>query len=165
MADDETPDTLLNRLDRIFLTCLGAGFAGLVLIVLYQVVVRMIIRLPAVWTLELAQLVFTWLIFIGAIAAYYKGAHYRVDFVGEGWPRLNALVDLISTVIAGVVSAMLMYAGWLFVLRALPRTNPALGISEAWFYIPLPIFGLAVVIITLSRLGRRLQAVAAAFRR
>lgn len=117
---------------------LAIGFAGLILVVLAQVVARNVLQVPMIWTLDLAQLLFAWCIFIGAALAFRHGAHYIVNLWSDG-----STPDFCSTWISMVFSAVVIYVlifnGMKMSLIGLNRESPSLGLSEFWFFVPIPI--------------------------
>ena len=127
--------------ERIVATLLWIGFAALVLTVGMQVLARNVLHVPMVWTLDLAQLLFAWLIFVGAAIAYRRGVHYRIDLLPEGWTRAGTALDILGALAALIVVFVLVRYGWMLTgMRATSRVQ-ALGLSEAWFYAAIPTSG------------------------
>ena len=143
--------TRLNTLlERFFGAILAALFAGLILVVFLQVVARNILRVPMIWTLDMAQLLFSWCIFLGAALAFRHGQHYIVDI----WPRagrFNFLLLIVPFLASAVVIYVLVRNGALMAEIGLNRTSPALGISEFWFFLPIPLGGLCMALFLLER--------------
>ncbi|WP_366653638.1 TRAP transporter small permease [Fodinicurvata sp. EGI_FJ10296] len=125
---------------------LGMGFLALIMTVGLQVAARNVFRIPLIWTLDLAQLLFSWLIFIGAAMAFRRGVHYTVDIVPEGWATLSAVLRVIGILASAVVIYVLIRYG--FVLVGIRQTGliQSLGISRAWMFLPLPICGLLMLV-------------------
>lgn len=135
---------MLNRLNnalvRVFGYALSGLFAGLIFVVFIQVVARNILQVPMIWTLDMAQLLFSWCIFLGAALAFRQGQHYVVNI----WPqrgRFNALPVIVPVVASAIVIYVLVWNGFLMSQIGLNRTSPALGISEFWFFVPIPLGG------------------------
>ncbi|WP_163272166.1 TRAP transporter small permease [Chelativorans alearense] len=120
---------------------LWIGFLVLVVTVGLQVGVRNIFKLPLIWTLDLAQLLFSWLIFIGAAVAFRRGAHYMVDIWPEDWARFRAVLDIIAIAAAAVVIYVLIVHGWTLVDIRRTSTVASLGISHSWMFLPMPLSG------------------------
>ncbi len=130
-----------DGLERCVVTALWMGFAALVLTVGMQVLARNVLQLPMIWTLDLAQLLFTWLIFVGAAIAYRRGVHYRIDMVPSGWRKADLMLDVLSYVAGAIVVYVLVRYGWMLTdIRSSSRVQ-ALGLSEGWFYAAIPVSG------------------------
>jgi len=152
--------TVLSRLggalDRLVITLLSAAFAGLVVTVGLQVLARNVLKIPLIWTPDVAQILFTWLIFVGAALAYRRGAHYAIDLVPDGMPRLGRALDLVSDAAALlVVFVMVRYGAMLTEMRASGEIA-SLGISAAWGYLAIPVGGALTGIFLLEKVVRDL---------
>lgn len=139
----------MTRLNKALETLLGwfvgATFAALIVVVAIQVLARNLFSLPMIWTLDLAQLLFAWCIFIGAGLAFRQGSHYIVDL----WPdagRLNWIPFLAAFAASAVVAYVLIFHGTEMVELMGRRKSQALGISRSWFFVPIPICGLLVAL-------------------
>lgn len=139
--------TLMTRLNTALETLLGwfvgAVFAGLIAVVAIQVLARNLFALPMIWTLDLAQLLFAWCIFVGAGLAFRQGAHYIVDL----WPAEGRLswIPVLAGFAAGVVVAyVLIRHGAEMVDLMARRKSQSLGISRSWYFVPIPICGLLI---------------------
>ena len=130
-----------QQLERTCLWLLATGFALLIATVTLQVASRNLFKVPIIWTLDVAQLLFSWLIFLGAAVAFRRGGHYAIDIIPEHWAGISAGVNLVGIVLSGLVIFVLVYFGWDFTRIGLTRTAPALEISEAWYFLPIPLGG------------------------
>lgn len=144
---------MLNRFNtalvRIFGYALSGLFAGLILVVFTQVVARNILQVPMIWTLDMAQLLFSWCIFLGAALAFRQGQHYVVNI----WPqtgRFNVLPVVVPILASAIVIYVLVWNGFAMSQIGLNRTSPALGISEFWFFVPIPLGGLCMALFLLE---------------
>ena len=135
---------------------LALAFAGLIAVVFIQVAARNVFQMPMIWTLDLAQLLFAWCIFIGASLAFRQGAHYIVNL----WPG-TGFMDVLSTrmslVFSGIVVFVLISNGVKMSLIGLNRESPALGISEFWFFVPIPAGGVLMLLFLLEHALRELK--------
>lgn len=128
---------LLGRVPLHITRALAATIIGvLVVVVGGSVILRMVGVVPSGST-ELATLLFTWAIYIGAFLALIEGEHLAVTVATDrlkGRAFLGALVlaDLLVLVFAAVVAL----EGYTYVQLALGsiRVTPSLGISPAWQY-------------------------------
>lgn len=137
-----------------FLTWLG--FAALIITVSLQVLARNVLQVPMIWTGDVAQLLFGWLIFIGAALGFRKGAHYRVNMIPADKPTLNAAADLISFIAGICVAWLLLRYGWELASIRATATIQSIGISRFWMFLPLPISG-ALLFLYLGEMALRVR--------
>ncbi|MEM8663293.1 MAG: TRAP transporter small permease [Pseudomonadota bacterium] len=154
-------ERLGSALERVILVIMSAGFAALVVTVGLQVLARNVIKIPLIWTLDVAQLLFAWLIFVGAALAYRRGAHYRIDIVPEGRTGISRVLNLLSDVAALAVVFVLVRYGFTITQMRSRGEVPSLGISEAWFYASIPVGGILIGIFLAEKVVRHLFAPAA----
>ena len=123
---------------------LSGAFAVMIFIVFMQVLNRNVIGISLVWTLDVAQLMFSWCIFIGAALALRWNEHYTLDLFPSEWRVVNSLVKIFSHIAVSIVVAILVVNGWLFTEIGLNRVATGLEISEFWFFLPIPLGGAAM---------------------
>ncbi len=143
--------TFGDALDRIFQMVLACMFAALIIVVFMQVAARNILMVPMTWTLDLAQLLFSWCIFLGAAFAYRRGGHYLVNLWPDDSP-LNIIPKVATYLAAGVVVYVLVWHGAIMSQIGLNREALSLNISEFWFYLPIPICGALIGLFTIESL-------------
>ena len=148
-----------NALVRVVEAGLWLGFLALIITVGLQVVARNVFRIPLIWTLDVAQLLFSWLIFIGAAIAFRKGAHYTVDILPASKAWLNAVLAVVGFLAAALVTYVLIVPGFTLVSIRTGGSIPSLGISTLWLYLPIPLAGLILAVFLVealvARIGRR----------
>lgn len=150
-------ERLGGAVDRLVITLLSAAFAGLVVTVGLQVLARNVLKIPLIWTPDVAQILFTWLIFVGAAVAYRRGAHYAIDLVPDGMPRLGLTLDIVSDAAALlVVFVMVRYGAMLTNMRSSGEIA-SLGISAAWSYAAIPAGGALIGLFLLEKVVRDLS--------
>lgn len=120
---------------------LWAGFLAMIVTVTLQVTARNVLGLPFIWTLDLAQLLFSWLVFIGAAVAFRRGAHYTVDIWPEDRPRLDAALRIIGYLGAALVIFVLVRYGLNLTRIRWNGSVQSLGISSGWMFVPIPLGG------------------------
>ena len=136
-----------NRtLDHVVQKLLACLFGGMIVVVFLQVFARNVLEVPLIWTLDLAQLLFSWAIFIGAALALRWNAHYNLDLIPKSWKVVDALLTIICHLGSIAVVALLVYNGAIFADIGLTRTAVSLGISEFWFFLPIPIGGVCMAL-------------------
>ena len=156
--------TFNKRLERVLLVALAALFAVMICDVFLQVFARNVLKIPLVWTLDVAQLMFSWTIFIGAAVALRWNAHYHLDLLPVSWKRSNAVLRIFSNVAAICVVGVLLVNGWKFAEIGLNRISPAMEISEFWFFLPIPLGAAIMACFLLELVPDCLGAAANTFR-
>ncbi len=122
--------------------------AGLVFIVLAQVLFRYALRIPVPWTEELARFLLVWITFIGAAAVQADDSHLRIDWVmAKMGPRSNLILALVRAILyllfaicvfLGTVASMKV--AWPYSAASMPK------LSMAVFYVPLAFCSLFIAI-------------------
>ncbi|AVO38653.1 TRAP transporter small permease [Pukyongiella litopenaei] len=139
-----------DAVTRLVEILLSIGFFLLIVTVAYQVIGRALLSLPAIWTLDLAQLLFTWLIFVGAAVALRRHAHYSVDILPERWTVITRPLAALGIVAAAVVIYVLVIPGWQLASLRSTAVIPSLGLSMFWLFLALPVSGALMALYTIE---------------
>ena len=137
---------LNDRLEQALRALFALLFALLIVVVFAQVTARNVLEIPSIWTLDAAQLLFAWTIFLGAAVALRHGAHYRLELVPPGWARTNLALDGVAHLAAVVVVLVLLRHGLVFAEIGLRRTSPTLRLAGTWFFAPIPLGAAAMAL-------------------
>lgn len=117
-----------------------SALAALTGSVLWGVLTRYVTERPAVWTTELSGILFTWVVFIGAMTAYRNDEHIRVTLLLDLMPdRIRAVVERLVDL---VVLVFLIYVTWLALVmmhEGATRPSPVLDIPFSWVYLAVVI--------------------------
>ena len=108
----------------------------LLISVLWGVLTRYVTERPAVWTTELSGILFTWVVFIGAMTAFRDGHHIRVTLFIDILPVVAKKVLLKFGDI--LILAFLVYVSYLSILmmqKGATRPSPVLDIPFSWVYL------------------------------
>ena len=135
---------------KILSFLLEVSMGLLVLDVLLGVVSRYVVGKQVSWTEELACLLLVWSSFFGIALAFNSRAHLGIDLIVNmmgNAPKKTAstiahLVTLAFTVVA------FLYGGCFLLHKAAfvtPNVMPALQISDAVMYLPIPVCGLFIL--------------------
>ncbi|MDQ0313623.1 TRAP transporter small permease [Amorphus orientalis] len=122
------------------------GFAAMIATVALQVLARNVLGVPMIWTGDVAQLLFTWLIFVGAAVGLRSGVHYVVDLLPDNRPWMKAAADWLSLLAGVAVAYMLLRYGWMLAEVRSTGTVQSLGISRFWMFLPLPASGALMLV-------------------
>ncbi len=85
----------------------------IVLVLVYEVVMRYVLNQPTIWVHELTQFLFgPYFLFAGAYCLLYK-AHVSVDIVYTRFPaRMKAIMDLVTSILFFLACVVLVWKGW-----------------------------------------------------
>ncbi len=145
-----------DRLARALLVPIGIGF---IFIVFLGVLARYVFQAPIIPSVELARIGFVWSAFLGAAICLKGERHTQFLFLLDklvGRPRRTVIVaiDLIS-----VGFFLLLVPKGLEMVRAVQDTYfPALGWSQLWLYLPLPLSGAFMLVHATAFLARDVSA-------
>jgi TRAP-type C4-dicarboxylate transport system permease small subunit len=114
----------------------GLGFVAVVAITLYNVVNRYVFRQSGVWAPELAGVIFAWVVFLGASAAWKHHMHVSIDVVVT---RLDRRARRATRILAkSVMVVFLAYTTWLaakITVSSYLRETPVLRIPFSYIYV------------------------------
>ncbi|WP_142847178.1 TRAP transporter small permease [Telmatospirillum sp. J64-1] len=130
--------------------------AGLLLIVGcsmgLQIILRTLFSMPLGWPEELAQFLFIWASFFGAIGAIKRMELIRVEYFFARLPgSLQVLVRLLILIAICAFLALLGWKGWQLANRT-SFAATALPITWAWAYSAIPAFS-AIAALRLLQAG------------
>ena len=131
--------TFNKHLDRILMYSLAFLFAVMIADIFLQVIARNILHLALTWTPDIAQLMFSWTVFLGAAAAIRRGAHYHLDLLPRHFKVGNAVLMMTCHLGAVFVVGILLLNGWEFLGLGMTRSPQALPMTEFWFFLPIPL--------------------------
>ena len=144
---------IADFIDRLVRGILALLFAGLIAVVAFQIAARNILLISAPWSLDVAQLLFSWCIFLGAGLAFRYREHYTVNL----WPAHSPL-DIIPGIAAFLASVAVIFVlirhGIAMSGIGLNRLSLSLNISEFWFYLPIPVCGFLMALFQFEKLTK-----------
>jgi TRAP-type C4-dicarboxylate transport system permease small subunit len=96
---------------------------------------------------ELARLGFVWSCFLGAALGVKRSSHIRfVFFLEKCGPGGGALLRLGVSLLCTAFFAFLLVKGVEMTQRVYDTFFPALGFSQLWLYLPLPVSAAVMLI-------------------
>ena len=134
----------VDRLVRMIAIPIGIGT---ILIVFFEVLMRYVFRAPIITSIELARLGFVWSCFFGATICVKREKHVKFVFLIErfgvpGQRVIRICVDFLSI----SFFAFLLAKGFQMVQAVQYTYFPALGFSQLWLYLPLPLNALFMLV-------------------
>lgn len=152
MSETGKPDTIgrlldgiANMIDAILRVIIVAGFSGMVVCVVWQVMSRYILRAPSIYTDEIARFLFIWMALIGGAYTFGKGRHLAIEILApalSGWRKQLAQL-IVIVIIAFFAVAVMVNGGSALVARTLAngQVSPALQMPMGYIYVAIPISG------------------------
>ncbi len=132
-------NALLNRWVERLLAVFGMTMAAVVAL---QVVCRYLFNNSLFWSEEVARYLLVWLTFLGAAAAYYRGAHPGIDvlssYLGPGLRRGKAVaVHLVCL----AFFLVMIWQGAVFSHFVRLQTSPSLALPMWLVVLAIPLGG------------------------
>lgn len=113
-----------------------SALSVLVLSVLWGVLTRYITERPAVWTTELSGILFTWVVFIGAMTAFRDGRHIRVTLLVDIMPPpAQTFLLKLGNIIVAVFLIYVTYLSVVMMQNGATRPSPVLDIPFSLVYL------------------------------
>lgn len=129
-----------------------------ILIVFFEVLMRYVFKAPIITSIELARLGFVWSCFLGATVCFKRGKHIQFVFLTERFgPRGRRITQRTVDLLSLGFFFFLLVKG-MGMAQAVEATYfPALGWSQLWLYLPLPVNALFMLIHAIAQLGDHLD--------
>lgn len=128
---------LLNPMQFVIAACLAA----MLVLVFGNVVLRYAFNTGIPVSDELSRLLFVWMVFLGAAVTLFEQAHLGVDTLVRRLSRKGRIVCFALSNLLMLYTTWLVFSGtWQQFGINLGMTTPVMGISQAWFFLPVLIF-------------------------
>ena len=122
----------------------GTALVVVIASVCYGVVSRYLLHQPATWSNELATITFTWVVFIGASAAFKHKMHIGIDLLVKSLPSIpRAILVTLANVLLLVFLGYVTVLGFSFSIISYKQPTSVLRIPNTYVFMAVPIgFGL-----------------------
>ncbi|HSF17479.1 MAG TPA: TRAP transporter small permease [Vicinamibacteria bacterium] len=137
--------------DRTLEVVLAVLMTAMVLVVLWQVATRFLLRDPSSVTEELARFGLMWLGLLGASYGFGRNAHLAIDLI-DPEHRSRGLDAIVAATVVLFAVAVIVMGGFRLVeaTLALGQTSTALRFERGYVYLALPLSGVLVVFYTIE---------------
>lgn len=150
--------TAVRAVNRLFVAIGMVLVAALMLIILQDVLLRYVVRVPTAWGVDFSRHVLTYLFFFGMAPALASGHHVAVDLFESAVPRpLRRWLPLLSSLLSAAFGTIMLW----FMVRATSRafatgaTTPTMiAIPVWWVYAAGPVGTLQFVATALLHAAR-----------
>lgn len=130
----------------------GALLFVIVLLSIAQVFNRYVLGSPLTWTEEFARLLLVWAVALGAAAGIKRSGHLKIDFL---YLRTRGLtrraITLVDHVIVLGVAIGMCWFGYKFYASTGGDYSTSLGYARNMVYLPIPVAGVLVAMLTVVR--------------
>lgn len=148
---------LLTFANRLLRGLMVATIGLMAVLVFINVVLRYGFNSNLGVTEEVARYLFVWLTFLGAISAFIKNTHVRVDtFLNRMTPGVRRAVQVLSDIGMLICCAMIFTGCWQLTLLNMQNYLPISGIPVGVMYFAGVPASLCIGVILLVRIYRRL---------
>ena len=139
----------------IILRILIVMTSAMVISVFVQVVTRAL-KVPVIWTSDMATFLFVWLAYLGAAVATRENEHFIVDVFPTKWKSFgfNLALNLLTVVIQLVIGYVMVRYGINYVKSMALRLSYSVGVKMSYIVACVPISGVLILLGTLERLLR-----------
>lgn len=136
-------DKLRKILNTIMSILGGASFLAMVVLVIWQVFTRYVLKHPSTWTEELVSYLFAWMALFGASLTVSERGHMNIPVVVDKMkPGAKKFFAIFSEVIIFIFSGfILVWGGYEISKLGMGQMTSALGVPVGIFYYALPISG------------------------
>jgi TRAP-type C4-dicarboxylate transport system permease small subunit len=126
----------------------GAALLAVITGLVFIAAVMRFFGQPLIWSVDLAQLLFIWLCFIGACKAMRERAHLGVDLIVRMLPHAGRLwVETALAIVTIVFLGALIWKGVELTLLNIERQFGDSGLSYGWVTVAVPV-GSALLILS-----------------
>lgn len=137
----------MNKLRRVLNVIMGilggSSFLAMVVLVIWQVFTRYILKHPSTWSEELVSYLFAWMALFGASLTVSERGHMNIPVVVDKMkPGAKKFFALFAEVIIFTFSGfVLVWGGYEITKLGMGQMTSALGVPVGVFYYALPISG------------------------
>jgi TRAP-type C4-dicarboxylate transport system permease small subunit len=140
----QQPDVPAGRRVRSILEAAAGNFeevvasTGLVLVIgitIFNIANRYLLERSGVWAPELAEMIFAWVVFLGASAAWKRNMHISIGVVVRCLgPRTRTIVGLMTDAILIIFLAYAAYLATKLTISSHSRVSPVLRVPFSYVY-------------------------------
>lgn len=128
---------VVAAIEKLFLAVTGVL---LVVVVLYQVILRYCFTAANAWSEELARYIFIYDALIASALAIQKNTHLQVDFlINTLKPRPRCIVNILSTLVGMVFLVFLFFYSITLCVASSQNISAGLGVSMMVPYTCIPV--------------------------
>jgi C4-dicarboxylate transporter DctM subunit len=140
----------VRSFDTALSGAVGTLLAVLVVVALFQVLMRYGFNQPALWPEEVIRWSFLWLVFLGTALAVRGGDHIRIDALANALPgRFSTISEVVVAALTALALGSLVVQGYAYATQT-TVLSASLGLTLMGAYLAVPV-GSALAVINLAR--------------
>ena len=149
----------IEKIEKLFL---AVTVAIMIIVIIYQVILRYVFSASNAWSEELARYLFIYDVMVAAAIATRRNSHLQVDaFIGILKPRTKAIYTVIATIV-GIVFLAFLFC-YSVVLCQAAAVNVSAGLSVP--YACMPIGAVLMILTSIEVIMKQLAEIAELSRR
>ena len=145
-----------NSFQNICEKITGALLVVMISLIFIQVLTRYVFDYSIAWSEEVTRYLFVWMIFLTLNLTIRDNLPIRIDLIDQYLPdKPRKIIDIFVILLSLITFIVFSYSGYMFTLRGMLSTSPALGIPLYIAYVAMPIgFVLSIIATTYSLLDK-----------
>ena len=144
----KTYSKFLNAIEKAEKVVLAASMAAIVILMLYQVILRYVFSASNAWSEELVRYLFILDVLLAASIAVRRNSHLQIDVLINCFsPKLKRIFTIAATLAGIVFLALLFWYSLDLCMTATSNVSPGLGIPMSIPYACVPL-GAVLMILT-----------------
>ena len=144
----KTYSKFLNAIEKAEKVVLAASMAAMVILMLYQVILRYVFSASNSWSEELVRYLFILDVLLAASIAVRRNSHLQIDVLINCFsPKLKRIFTIAATLAGIVFLALLFWYSLDLCMTATSNVSPGLGIPMSIPYACVPL-GAVLMILT-----------------
>lgn len=141
----------IERMTGWLIRSAAFGLVAMAAIVIWQVFGRFVLDSSPSWTEQAALVLMIWYVMFASAAGVHEGFHIRIALLEERLGPRAALLRRITALVVLALGLVLLVYGAQLVWLVRGNAMPALGISRAVAYVPMPVSGLLMALFALPQ--------------
>lgn len=134
--------------DKLTKVLVIALLATMVVIITMEVLCRYLLKIPMVWSEQLASYIMVWLAFLSASIAFREGAHIGMTLLSSRFTGLlSKAVQIISHLLVLIFLVFLAWWGVKHSMDVIGQKSPVVfNISMMWPYLAIPTGAILMIV-------------------
>ncbi|WP_447928835.1 TRAP transporter small permease [Vreelandella sp. EE27] len=143
-----------KMLESVLLFLMSTMLVVMVGLMLWQVITRYLLGVPALYTEETLRFLMIWMSLIGAAYCFGTHKHLSLELVPSLVPRRvgKVMYFLNSLIVLAFAILILLWGGWKTSMSAFNQVSPIMQLSMGYVYFILPISAVLTFVLQLINL-------------
>lgn len=125
----------------------GSTMLVLVVVLVFASAILRVFGMPIVWSVDMSQLLFTWISMIGADIALKNGSHMGVDLIVKKLPiNIRKIIELFIYILCVLFCLFVTYWGYVLCMENYLRTYATLQISYSYATAAVPVVSFFMIL-------------------